>query len=388
MGIELVSVCVFCASVLLRTEFAPPPGISAEIGGSYSKIQRKYDTPPYAPDFSNVTPKFVLVGLRQAWSATGDLGAGTPAREWAVRGALGPSHDEQEQLPSGAPGLTTAAGTGRYENVALLYRQPVGAADSMEAGWVRRKTVSTDAVNLGQSNYVLSEQRILSSERRDLAVGWRHRFRGVEIDLSGRMTTLEAGNQTAAYSGAFGGNLFGGGVEVRWRTGPLTFLAYGEALSGNLDTREESFPDFAQRIFSASAFTRSVSAHAGYTWPKTDVGLSYTVQRNGSPFTTFAVLGAETDALDRGFHAESRASLSTFGFRVRTEVGAGIRIYGAFSATVGDETVELTDSSGAAPPRTLHVHWAEVADPAANQGRVPGYVVTIGAEFSIGGRSR
>ena len=76
---------MFCATVLLRTELVPPPGLSAEIGGAYSTIQRKYDTPPDPPDFSNVTAKFVLIGVRQVWPAEADLGAGTPAREWRVR---------------------------------------------------------------------------------------------------------------------------------------------------------------------------------------------------------------------------------------------------------------------------------------------------------------
>lgn len=388
MGTDLVSVCVFCASVLLRTELVPPPGLSAEIAGSYATIQRKYDTPPDFPDFSNVTPKFVLIGLRGVWQAQGDLGAGTPAREWRARFALGPAHDDQDERPLGAPGRTTAFGTGRYENLAALYRQPVGAADSIEAGWVRKKHASTDAVDLGGTNYVLGEQRILGSERADWGLGWRHRFRGLELALSGRYTNIDAGNATARFSGAYGSHLLGGGADLRLRKGRFTVQVHGDLMTGNLGVREESFPAFIPRTFAAPASLQSVTTLVAYAWSKTDISLSYTYDRNRLPFTTFAVLGVETNALDSGFHADSRSSLSTSDLRVRTEIGAGIRIYVAMRATLGNETVMLTDSAGVAPSRTLKVRWAEIGNLATLGGGAPGFVISMGAEFSIGGAGR
>ena len=114
--------------------------------------------------------------------------------------ALAPSHNDQRELPEGGPGLTTAYGTGRFENFAVLYRQPIGPADSIEVGWVRHKNDSTDGVNLGGSNYTLSEQRLLGSERDDFGLGWRHRFQGLELALSGRYTTIDASNATARIS--------------------------------------------------------------------------------------------------------------------------------------------------------------------------------------------
>jgi hypothetical protein len=388
VGAELVSVCVFCASVLFRTELVPPAGISAEIAGSYGTIQRKYDTPPNVQDFSNITPKFVLIGLREARPAEGDLGAGTPAREWRARFALGPSHDDQDQRPLGALGHTTASGTGRYENIAALYRQPIDAADSIEAGWVRRKQASTDGLNLGNTSYVLAEQRILGSERDDWGLDWRHRFRGVEIAVSGRFTNIDAGNATAAFSGAYGGHLLGGGLEARWQTGRFTFQAHGETLSGNLDSREESFPSFAPRVFKAPASFRTVSVAAAYAWAKTDVIVSYSYDRNHLPFTTFAVLGIEQNALDSGFHSDARLSLSGAELRIRTRIGEGIQVYVTGRAVLGDETVTLTDSAGVAPPRTLKAHWAEIGNLATLGGGAPAFVISAGAEFAIGGGRR
>ena len=380
--------CVWCASVLLGTGFTPPPGITAEIGGSYSTIQRKYETPPDAPDYSNVTAKFVLIGVRGVWPAAGDLGAGTPAREWRVRLALAPAHNDQVQLPSGALGLTTAYGTGRFENFAVLYRQPLGAADSLEVGWTRHKNDSTDGINLGGSHYTLSEQRLLYSSRDDWGLGWRHRFRGLEVAVAGRLTQINSSDATSLFSGAYSGNLWGGDAEVRWRQGRWTVQAEGVYVSGNPSLSEESYPDFAKRNFSAPASLTNARAMVVYSWPKTDLTVSYVYNGNHLPFTTFAILGAEVNALESGFHADSRANLSSLCFAARTLIGAGVRLWVGTQLTVGNENLELTDAYGTRPSRTLPVKWQETASPDRNHGKGPGYTIAGGAEFSIGGGSK
>ena len=45
----------------------------------------------------------------------------------------------------------------------------------------------------------------------------------------------------------------------------------------------------------------------------------------------------------------------------------------------------LTDTTGILPSKTLHVHWGEISTPTTGGGQGPGYVITAGAEFSIGG---
>src|SRR5215471_13987257 len=98
---DLVSACIFCAGFLLGGEPAPRPGLSTEIGLSYATLSRQI--PDSAPglddgDVSDATPKFLLIGLGNAHEAAAGLGAGTPAFEWRVRVAFGPSHDEQERF--------------------------------------------------------------------------------------------------------------------------------------------------------------------------------------------------------------------------------------------------------------------------------------------------
>src|ERR1700757_1915172 len=99
MGGDLVSACVFCAGLLLGIDLPPPPGYAVEVGFSYATSARRYITGPGSDDTSDVTPKFVLVGLGWSRPAAAGLGAGTPEAEWRLRVALAPSHDEQEQTP-------------------------------------------------------------------------------------------------------------------------------------------------------------------------------------------------------------------------------------------------------------------------------------------------
>ena len=87
MGIDLVSACVFCAGMLLGTDLSPRPGLGGELGFSYATLARRYDIGDTV-DTSDVTPKFVLVGMGYARFATGGLGAGTPEYEWRARAAF------------------------------------------------------------------------------------------------------------------------------------------------------------------------------------------------------------------------------------------------------------------------------------------------------------
>jgi hypothetical protein len=386
VGIDLVSVCVFCATVMFGMALPPIPGFSAEIGGSYAVLQRKYDTPPDVPDYSDVTGKFVLIGVRQVWPAAEGLGAGTPAREWRIRLALAPAHDDQIQLPAGAPGLTTAAGTGRLENFAVLYRQPLDPADSIEAGWVQHKHASTDAVNLGGSRFTLSEQRDLSSQRQDFGLGWRHRFRGLEVAIAGRYTALQAGNRTQLYSGAYKGQIWGGDADVRWRKGPVTIQGEGVWMTGSIDVSDESVAGaFVPQASHPTTALKWADATIVYSWSKVDVLASYVYNANHLPFTTFAVLGAEVNALEAGFHADSRANISVFGLTARAQVATGVRIWVGTQLTTGSENLSLTDTAGILPSRTLRVSWQETKSPTTNSLHGPGFVIAAGAEFSIGG---
>src|SRR6202162_4854913 len=214
MGSDLVSACVFCAGLLFGAELPPPAGYHTEVGFSYATSARRYVLGPGSDDTSDVTPKFVLVGLGNARFPAGGLGAGTPEAEWRVRVALGPSHDEQEQTPFAVTN-TGATGTGRYENFAVLLRYPLSARDSLEAAWNRRTHKATDELGIGQERFILSEVRLLSAERVDIGLGWRHRWEGVEAALSPRYVPPSATNATCGVVHIAEGPIYGGTLEAR-----------------------------------------------------------------------------------------------------------------------------------------------------------------------------
>src|SRR6266545_1458584 len=185
MGVDLVSACVFCAGLLLGVDLPPAPELQVEVGFSYATAARRYQIEPGRDDLSDVTPKFVIIGLGGARAAEAGLGADTPSAEWRLRVALAPSHDEQEQTPFSLQN-TTAAGTGRYENFAVALRYPLGQRDSLEAAADRRKHRATDLLDIEQERFLFSEQRQVSAERIDVGLGWRHRWPGLEAAVSGR----------------------------------------------------------------------------------------------------------------------------------------------------------------------------------------------------------
>src|SRR5512135_3067709 len=113
---DLLTACVFCGMSLLRTGLPASPGLSAEFAASYATLERRDDSPTvFHNDASDVTPKFLLVGMGNAKEAAPGLGAGTPARESFARLAIANSHDEQSQTFR-IPDAVVATGTGRYEN--------------------------------------------------------------------------------------------------------------------------------------------------------------------------------------------------------------------------------------------------------------------------------
>ena len=158
-GVDLVTACVFCAGLLLGSDLPPRAGLSGDTGVSYATLSRRLDRTHGAFDVSDVTPKFVLVGVGEARPAAPGLGTGTPAAEWRARFAIGPSHDEQRfAFTDQTPVLTT--GTGRYITFDALGRIPVGSADSVELGVERREHAITDF-----SSFVFEKPHVLFRQR-------------------------------------------------------------------------------------------------------------------------------------------------------------------------------------------------------------------------------
>jgi hypothetical protein len=354
MGSDLVSACVFCAGLVLGMELPPPAGYHAEVGFSYATSARRYVIGPGSDDTSDVTPKFVLVGLGSARFPAAGLGAGTPEAEWRVRVALAPSHDEQQQAPFAVTN-TGATGTGRYENFAVLLRYPLSARDSLETAWNRRTHKATDELGIGQERFILSEVRLLAAERMDVGLGWRHRWEGFEAALSARYVRPSGSNATGGAFHISEGPIYGGTLEARARRGRWTLVASAERASGSIGVHEESLPSFVPRNSDGTATLEAYRIGVGYTAGRTEVFFQTTYDRSRLPFIAFAVLGTEVAAFEGGYHPESRANVYFWDLTLRRTLVPGFRLKVLMRSSRGDETLTLTDPTGVRPTRRLDI---------------------------------
>lgn len=369
-------------------DLPPFEGTSAEMSVAYATFARTAELPDSElTDISDVTPKFIAIGMRGARLPPPGLGAGTPAREWRLRVALAPSHDEQTQTPRMLPGRVRSTGTGRYENVGVLYRHRFSPSNSAEIAWNRRSHKATDLVNLGGENLEFGEERTLSSERADVALGWRHRWRGLEVALGGRYTRPEGSNTTAAAFQFAKGSLFGAEAEARWARGGWTIRLAGEATRGDLEVHEESAPDFLSRDFDADASFRALTAAVAYSRAKTDAVLSFRHDRSRLPFVSQAVLGYETVHIDSGYHPESDADEETWDLTLRRRFTSSLAARLFLRAVYGLETLTLTDATGRgrAPERLTIRREGDIGKGSGSLDFLgsPQFVIGIGLEFSI-----
>jgi len=383
MGSDLVSACVFCAGLLLGMELPPPPGYHVEAGFSYATSGRRYAIGPGREDTSDVTPKFALVGIGSARFPAAGLGAGTPEAEWRVRVALGPSHDEQEQTPFAVTN-TSATGTGRYENFAVLARYPLSARDSLELAWDRRTHKATDELGIGQERFILSEVRLLSAERVDVGLGWRHRWEGFEAALSALYVRPSGSNATGGAFHIAEGPIYGGTLEARARRGRWTLAASAERASGSIPVHEESLPSFAARNSDEPATLEAYRLGVGYTAGRTEIFFQATYDRSRLPFVAFAVLGTEVTAFEGGYHPESRARIYLWDLTARRTLVPGFRVKLLLRSSRGDETLTLTDPTGARPARRLDIQRSGLFG--AGLSKVlggPEVALGFGAEISL-----
>jgi hypothetical protein len=372
--------------MLLGTELSPRPGLGGELGFSYATLARRYEIGTTV-DTSDVTPKFVLVGMGYARFAPAGLGAGTPEFEWRARAAFGTSHDEQQRLVQPELGLPAvfSNGTGRAENFALLVRLPLTPSGSIEAAGEGRNNRSTDVINIGGENQELTSARDLSSQRIDISAGWRQRWLGLEAAAAVRWTKPSGYNATARSFQDASGNLFGGEAELRWRPTPWTFILHGEYVGGDLDVHRESYPQFQDRDTTENATLQAYRLSAGYCWAQSEVMLSTTYDRQKLPFVSLAVLGTEIVAFDEGFDPLSDVEELFFDLTFRYAFSPAIRARVGARLGWGDETVTLTDSAGALPTQTLDVvrrgiFGGSLSDPLGS----PEFSFFVGADFSIG----
>jgi len=387
LGPDLVNACIFCAGMLLGMDLQPRNGLGAELGFSYATLARRYEIGDVRVDTSDVTPKFLLAGIGWAREAPGGLGAGTPEKEFRLRIGFATSHDEQElkAFPEEDIERILTDGTGRYENFALLARLPIGSRDSLEIAGERRAHKATDLVNIGGENQTLSEVRDISAERNDFAIGWRHRWTGVEAEGAFRIVKASGFNATANSFQDASGVIYGGEAEVRWRPGPWTFVLHGERVSGDVDVHRESQPDFHDRDASLPATLSAVRLGVAYSWPRTQIMLTGTYGKEKLPFVALAPTGTETVAYDAGFDPGSVNDEFYGDLVVRYAFTPAIRMRFGMRMAWGDETLTLTDSAGARPTRTLDIlrrgiFGGSLSDPLGS----PEFGFFLGADFAIG----
>ena len=383
MGNDLLSACIFCAGLLLGTNLPPPPGYHAEVGFSYATAARRFETGPGSEDVSDATPKFVLVGFGASRQPADGIGAGTPEAEWRARVALGPSHDEQEQTPFAITN-TNATGTGRYENYALVLRYPLTARGSIETAVSRRYHSATDLINIGQERYVLSEERVLSAERVDIAMGWRQRWKGFEAALSGRYVRPNGSNATAGAFHITEGHVWGGAFEGRARLGAWTLLAGAERESGSLSVHEESQPAFVPHDFDETTTLESYRLGVGWAIGKRDFFLQAAYDRSTLPFVSLAVLGTEVAAFEAGYHPRSRSRTLLLDLTARHEFAPGFRFKLLLRTSFGDEVLTLTDPAGVLPTRRLDIKRSGVfGSGLSNALGSPEAMLGFGVELSL-----
>lgn len=344
--------------MLLGTELSPWAGYSADAGFSYATAGRRF-ADGSREDVSDVTPKFVLVGAGFARFPPEERGAGTPAAEWRLRVALAPSHDEQEQRPN-VLGNTTTTGNGRYENFSVVVRYPIGGRDSLEAGWERREHKGTDLVNAGNERYIVTEERVLTAERQDVGLGWRHRWENLEAAVSARYLRPNASNATAGAFHITKNALYGAGLEVRARRGRWTGSVSAERVSGSLRVQEQNAPDFHPRELSEPALFEAVRLGIAYAAGRTEVLLAGTYDHSRQPFVAFAVLGIETAAFEQGYHPDARARRYAIDLTVRHRYTPLLRLMAFLRSAYGDETLSLTDPLGVLPSRSLEIRHTGV----------------------------
>ncbi len=362
----------------------PPPraGLGVDLGVSYATLSRRQDLIPGRFDTSDVTAKLAVVGIGQARLSPENLGAGTPEREWRIHLAVGPSHDEVLRKVSNEEPVT-ASGTGRYLGFAALGRLPIGPRDSVELGFERRDEDATDLFILGKRTFDGSRSGV--SRRLDLGGGWRHRWHGLEAAAGLRWGSLTGGNETGETLYRAHGGLLGGAAEVRLRVGRLGSFLRAERMSGSLNVRERSVSASVDRDRSRDAVLQTGSAGLSYSWPRTDLALSLSSDRQRLPFVSLAVLGTEASAFDRGLHPESDVREVFWNVVLRRSFTPALRALAQIRLGYGTETVTLSDPSGGSSPMILNIRRRGTFG-AGLSGQLgsPAVVFYVGVEVALG----
>ena len=340
MGTDLVSACIFCAGLLLGMDLTPRDGLSGQMGFSYATMARRYDVSPIRVDSSDVTPKFVLVGLGNAWPALDGLGAGTPACEWRARVAFGTSHDQQERKALDDLDRIVASGTGRYENFALL-GPPEGGRPRL--GRARRQPARRERHGPDQRGRAEPRARL-----RALALGLagrRGRSAGATAGRGSRPRRPFAGRSRTATTRRSDRSR-----APRATCSAPTRRCAGAARGGRCCCTARGCGATSTSTARASPISPTATprcrrpsrrcAWASATPGRRRISSSpSTYDRQHLPFVSLAVLGTEQTAFDRGYDPDSTNDEFYFDLAFRYAVSPAIRLRVGVVVAWGAETV-------------------------------------------------
>jgi hypothetical protein len=383
MGTDLVSVCIFCAGMLFPVDFSPPPGYSAEVFAGYGTLQRQVTSgSPLIDDRGDATVKGTGVGLRWVGASPEGLGAGTPPAEVRLRFSFPNSHDEGSQSAA-SPEQVVATGNGRYENFAAIFRVPVATADSVELGFEQRRQKITDLLNFTSTAYEFTHERDLIAYHLLFGVGWRHRFRDLEVAGGWVASRVEARNDTPPSGILAAGTLHGARAEVRDEKGPWTYSFLARVVGSHISVGEQ-FTGRPQTFFERNAWIEAITLGVTHHARWLDLLLSGTVDRSRIPGVALAVTGSEQLAFDQGYYPDSSTKQWWIDLVLRSEVARGIFPRFFFRFVRGTETVGLADSSGVLPPQTLNLTRGGQFPPTGSNPTAPEYTIGVGLEAVFG----
>ncbi len=328
---------------------------------------------------SDVTIKSTSVGIRWAKLPENGLGAGTPASEIHLAFAFPNSHDEGTPGRGAADGVV-ATGGGRYENFLAFARLRIGPHDSFEFGGEQRRHKITDILQRDGAGGPILNLRDMIAEHIDLAAGWRHRWRDTEVSGSIREAFIQGRHTTDGGSIDARGKVFGGGLEVRRRAGPLEAAIFAESLSGDLPRDERRYSDSSAQHDSAPARFQTLGLSLFHDTRLVQIFFSARIERTRLPFSALAVLGSETAAFDAGYLPDVRTQQSVFDLILRRRVARGIWPRFFFRFYRGSDTVRLTDPSGALPDLRFDVRRGHEFPPTGTSPSAPEYVIGVGVE--------
>jgi hypothetical protein len=220
-----------------------------------------------------------------------------------------------------------------------------------------------------------------------LAVGWRHRWKGLEAAVSVRSVQPHGRTESDESLYRAKGSLWGGAAEARWRLGHWTLSFVAERVSGSLDVAERSAPAGVDREGTWDARLQSFRPGLAFAFGRNELFGSVAFDRQRLPFVSFALTAEEASALDRGLHFDSDVRQVFWDVRLRRALSPAFSALLALRLGYGLETVTLSDSGGAIVERLDLRRRGIFGGGLSGQLGSPELTFFLGANFALGAPS-